>query len=110
MIVYYSGTGNSRYVAEAIAHHTDDKMVDATSYIRQGEHPKLTSSRPWVFVAPIYAWRLPHIFKEWIEHSRFIGNPKAYFVLTCGSDIGNAARYLKKLCKQVNFEFSLEVF
>lgn len=60
------------------------------------------TSRPWVIVAPTYAWRIPHIVREWIENTPFMGNKNMYFILTCGGSIGNAGKYLAKLCKRKN--------
>lgn len=106
MIIFYTGTGNSRYAAQQLAEITGDELFDATECIRKGEFPTLESQRAWVFVSPIYAWRLPKIFAEWIEKTVFDGNHRAYFLLTCGSDIGNAAHYIKKLCAKKNFELA----
>lgn len=35
MIVYFSGTGNSRYAAQMIADACDDKLIDAGEYIEE---------------------------------------------------------------------------
>ena len=76
MIVYYTGTGNSRYAAEYLASATGDALVDAAPYIQSGKAAALTSEKPWVFVSP-----------------------------TCGSEIGNAGAYLQKLCAEKEFVF-----
>ena len=43
MIVYYTGTGNSRYAAEYLASATGDEMMDAVPYIQSGTAAALTS-------------------------------------------------------------------
>ena len=98
MIVYYTGTGNSRYCAQALSDHLKDSLVGAFPFIRGGKPAELTSERPWVFVAPTYSWRLPRVFRDFIRSSHFSGSQDAYFVLTCGEDIGNAAAYHQALC------------
>ncbi len=105
MIVYFTGTGNSRYVAEILADVTGDEMLDAGKIIRGKEIGALSSQRPWIFVCPVYGWRMPRLFAEWIEKTEFSGAKEAYFLLTCGSDMGNAAKYLQKLCKKKDFVF-----
>jgi len=105
MIVFYTGTGNSRYVAQGIAKHIGDSLHDAAGDMRNSAFPELNSDRPWVFVSPTYAWRLPKIMGDWMGKSRFTGSKKAYFVLTCGSEIGNAEKYLREDCEKLGLEF-----
>lgn len=105
MIVYYTGTGNSRYAAEYLASATGDALVDAAPYIQSGKAAALTSEKPWVFVSPTYGWRIPRIFREFIERGTFSGSRETYFVMTCGSEIGNAGAYLQKLCAEKEFVF-----
>lgn len=105
MIVYYTGTGNSRYAAEYLASATGDALVDAAPYIQSGKAATLTSEKPWVFVSPTYGWRIPRIFREFIERGTFSGSRETYFVMTCGSEIGNAGAYLQKLCAEKEFVF-----
>lgn len=105
MIVYYTGTGNSRYAAEYLASAIGDEMMDAAPYIQSGTAAALTSEKPWVFVSPTYGWRIPRIFREFIERGTFSGSREAYFVMTCGSEIGNAGTYLQKLCAETGFVF-----
>ena len=105
MILYYTGTGNSRIIAEKIAAETGDEIMNAFEAIREKSHCAFTSDRPWVFVSPTYAWRIPKVFDSFIRRSRFAGSRDAYFVMTCGSDIGHAERFLKSLCEDMNLHF-----
>ncbi len=105
MVLYFSGTGNSAYVAEMIALQTGDTLVSINDRIREHDHRKIASDRPLVFVTPTYAWRIPRLVDEWIRKMAFEGNPKAYFVMTCGGSIGNAEKYLKELCEAKKFEY-----
>lgn len=105
MILFFSGTGNSEYVARRIARITKDNLVSINESIRKNETQILNSSEPWIFVVPTYAWRIPHIVEEWVHKCSFTGNKKAYFVMTCGSETGNAEKYLRKLCEGKQFEY-----
>jgi len=91
MIIYFSGTGNSRHIARLLAEQLQDNLIDATKMIRQGIAADFVGDRPYIFVAPTYAWRLPRLFAEWIKRGRFDGCRSAYVFLTCGSGVGNAA-------------------
>ena len=111
MVIYFSGTGNSKYCAQMIASELNDDIVDSFGFIKNGIAGEFISGKPWVFVAPTYCWQLPHIFEDFIKSSNFDGNDDAYFVMTCGSDIGNAQKYLIDLCdrKGLNYKGVLEV-
>jgi len=100
MVIYFTGTGNSRYCAQLLSHALDDRLLDAFSYIQNGIAAELTGESPWVFVCPTYAWQMPHIFADFIKSGTFSGSRDAYFILTCGSDIGNAGQSIADLCEE----------
>lgn len=98
MILYFSGTGNSAYVAKRIGKAIGDEVIDLFDKIKHHDFSQMRSSRPWVVVAPTYAWRIPRILQNYLERTSLAGNRNIYFVMTCGESIGNAEKYLKKLC------------
>lgn len=105
MIVYFTGTGNSRWVAEKISLIIGDEVVNSFEYIRSQKKAELHSERPFVFVCPTYGWRIPRIFQSFIENAELSGSNKAYFVMDCGGEIGNASPYIKKLCDLKKLEY-----
>ena len=105
MIVYFTGTGNSRYVARAFAEALPDELYDSFDCIRQKRPAVLHSEKPWVFCAPTYAWQLPHLFEKFIRNGTFTGSKDAYFAMTCGDDIGHVSVLLAKLCKQKGWNY-----
>lgn len=100
MICCFSGTGNSRYAAQLIASITGDQIVSLNDRIKSGDPSPLKSERPFTFVCPTYAWRIPKVVASFIRDTGLEGNKKAYFVLTCGDETGNAAHYAEKLCAE----------
>jgi len=111
MIVYFSGTGNSRFAAEYLAKKLQVDVLDAGKQIKTGENGDFSSQSMLVFAAPIYGWRIPRVFDNYIRNAQFSENQDIYFVLTCGDDIGNAGAYVEKLCleKGLNCRGVLEV-
>lgn len=105
MIVYFSGTGNSRYAASLLAHRLGDDLLDGGAWMKEGKRADLTSDKPWVFVAPTYAWQLPRVFDAFLRQGRFAGSREAWFVMTCGDDIGNPEKELKDLCRAMGLTF-----
>lgn len=96
MIIFFSGTGNSRHIARLLAEQLQDNLIDATKMIWQGLMAEFDADRPYVFVCPTYAWRMPRLFADWIRRGKFGGCSKAYLLMTCGSSAGNAAAYAEK--------------
>lgn len=105
MIFYFSGTGNSQFVAKQIANHTDDEIISINQSLKKNQQNVFKSEKPLVFVMPTYAWRIPKVAEEWIRKTQFEGNKDAYFILTCGDDVGNASKYAKKLCSEIGLQF-----
>ena len=105
MIFYFSGTGNSRYCAKWLAHRLGDEAVDAFPFLRDGRFPALTSRSPWVFVSPTYGWQLPRIFEALLRGGRFSGSRDAYFVMTCGAEIGDPIPRLEALCRDMGLTY-----
>lgn len=105
MVIYFSGTGNSKYCAQKLSVRLDDELLDCAGYIKHSIAADLISGKPWVFVSPVYAWQIPHAFADFIRTGCFAGSRKAYFVMTCGDDAGAASRELKALCDYVGLEY-----
>lgn len=105
MILYFSGTGNSRYAAQVIGDALGDSLVSIGGRLKEGETDPLYSRRPFVVVSPVYAWRLPRVVERFMRETAFGGDTRFYFVLTCGGDVGAAAKYAAKLCCQKGFRF-----
>ena len=105
MIFYFSGTGNSQLAAHRIAEQLGDEAASINRYLKAGETGSFSAAEPWVFVAPVYAWRLPPVVERWIEGSTFEGGRDAYFVFTCGGCSRNAGAYVKRLCERTGLVF-----
>ena len=100
MVIYFSGTGNSRYTAEQIGTLTGDAVYDAAGDIRDRTGTALSDTRPYVFVAPVYVSAPPLEWMEFLKKSRFEGNRKAYFVMTCAGGMGASPAYCRRLAEE----------
>lgn len=103
MVLYYSGTGNSEYVAKKIGEQIEDEVVNLFDKIRKNDYSEIHSDRPFVIVYPTYAWQMPRILRDFILRTAFTGNKCVYFVATCGASMGNMTKYLSELCRQKAF-------
>jgi ferredoxin len=100
MILYFTGTGNSRYIAKRIAEALGDELLSMNDRIKAGDTSPVTSDERLVIVTPTYAWRIPRIVRDHLAETNFPCARQAWFVMTCGSEIGNAAGYNRTLCQE----------
>ena len=104
MILFFSGTGNSRYVAEFISAVVDDEVVSINELIKSRSKSALYSGKPFVFVAPVYAGRIPRIVEKYIMETKYEGEKNAYFIVTCSATPWNTASYINKLSAKKGFQ------
>lgn len=56
MILYFSGTGNSQYIAEQIAEETKDQCISLNQLMKKNDfRPLISEEKPFTFVCPTYA-------------------------------------------------------
>ena len=100
MILYFSGTGNSNYVAKRIADALGDALVNLNDRIKSGDTSPVETGERVIIVTPTYAWRIPRVVRDWLRKTELRGAKQARFVMTCGSEIGNADKYNRELCAE----------
>lgn len=111
MVLYFTGTGNSRYAASIISQICGDELISINSIMRQRtEDPYIAkysfeSEKPFVIVCPTHCWNIPRAVQQFLKDSRFIGSNKMYFFLTCGSSTGAAAEHAQALCAELGMNF-----
>ena len=100
MILYFSGTGNSKYVAQRMADGLGDTLCSMNDRIKAGDISPVEAGSRLVVVTPTYAWRIPRLVRDWLLHTELTGAGQVWFVMTCGSEIGSADRYNRRLCRE----------
>ena len=101
MILYFSATGNSKYVASRIAEATGDKIVSilecADGACFDFEDEKIG------IITPTYFWSLPSIVDEFLGTISFATN-YLYFVATCGTTPGATGALANKRIQSCNID------
>lgn len=95
MIICFSGTGNSRLVADRLALLTGEKrppvMIDRNLY----DNPATDAcgDRRIIWVFPVYSWGVPPVVKSVIRRLTLDNaeGSRHYMVATCGDDAGMTA-------------------
>lgn len=102
MVIYFSGTGNSRAVATYVAASLDLSLTEMTgeALVDPGANACINFTGDtvvWVF--PVYSWGVPPVVTNYITKCRLEGSVNAvhHLVLTCGDDAGLTASQWRRL-------------
>lgn len=99
MIIYFSGTGNSRFVAKELGKLLEDDVISINALFKTHQKGNFHSQKSFVFVNPCHMSRMPMDVENFLMESHFSGHKDAYFIFTAGQAIGNAYRYCQKICQ-----------
>lgn len=104
MIFYFTGTGNSLFIAKQL----DDELYSIPQVLKQ-DNFTFEADRIGI-VCPIYGHEMPKMVKEFIKKANFKTN-YLYIILTYGALHGGAAElsrdYLKSVNKEANYITSI---
>jgi ferredoxin/flavodoxin len=97
MIIYFTGTGNSRYIAKNIARILDDDIVCINDLMKENKKGDFKTEKEYVIVTPDYMSRMPIPVEKYLYECHFQAGKDVYFVLNGGAAAGKADKYTKKL-------------
>ena len=97
MILYFTGTGNSRWVAERLAEATHDTTLNTADYLKNDSVPEELANADRVGVVfPVHAWYAPRVVVHFLLRLRLPHCKYRYAVCTCGDDMGKGMNRLAK--------------
>ncbi len=105
MILWFSGTGNSQFVAEQLGAILKDDVVSMNQRMIDNDFHAVYSERPYVIVSPTYGLNLPRVVKNMLIRMPLNGAKDIYFVLTCSSSVCGAAGVLAELTAQLSMQY-----
>ena len=100
MILYFSATGNTEFVAKKLAEYMNDEVINLLERIRNKDYSEIHSDRPFVICSPIYVCEMPRFFADFIDKLELTGNRNVYYVFTSGGYAGIAAALGRKQAKR----------
>ena len=71
MVLYYSATGNTEYIARELARRLDDECVNLLSRIKNHDSTPINSEKPFVICAPIIVCEMPRFLTEWLKKQEY---------------------------------------
>ena len=74
MVLYYSATGNTEYIAKQIAKRLDDECLSLLERIKTNDFSELHSERPFVICAPVYVAEMPTFLRDYLKKVPMTGS------------------------------------
>lgn len=99
MVLYFSATGNTEFIAKEIATRLDDECVNLLDRIKKNDNSPLYSEKPFVICAPVYVCEMPRFMMKYLKAQTFEGSRDSYFIFTSGGYCGIAGVRAKKLMR-----------
>lgn len=96
MILYFSATGNNKYIAEKIALEMGERPVSIVDCIKNNQYEFLDEKFIGV-ITPTYFWRLPRIVATFLEHVKIKNCEYVFFLASYGTTTGQAGSMAKKI-------------
>ena len=116
MIFYFSGCGNSRFVAETIAAGLNDTLIFIPEAAREGRYEyNLAEGERLGFVFPIYSWAPPKLVLDFVKKMTVkvpepvegpTSKPYLYFACTCGDNCGHTEKVFRKAVEEKGWSLS----
>ena len=99
MIFWFSGTGNSQWLAQCLQEATKEQAYQITHDLICGETTfTLKNNERIGFVFPIHGWNIPDVVRRFIKDLTLANYREnyMYFACTCGDDMGYADEVIEK--------------
>lgn len=100
-IYYFSGTGNSFYVAKMISMNFPDSKIESIAELKNTKDILMKDDN-LLIICPIYFYGIPNIVKEFLERMRFDGVKYFTVIFTAEYPNGIVVDMLKQICKRKN--------
>ena len=105
MILYFSATGNTRFIARQLATLLDDEALDLLDRIKRGDCSPIHSEKPFVICSPTYVCEMPRFFADYLRKTPLVGSTEAYFIFTSGGYAGISGVLAKHLMRKKGLRY-----
>ena len=93
MILYFSATGNCKYVAARLIQSEKQELLSIVDCVRNDQYT--FSNKTIGIISPTYDWGLPSIVKEFLEKASF-QTEYLYYIATYGTTPGASGAIANK--------------
>ncbi|MDR2010121.1 MAG: EFR1 family ferrodoxin [Bacteroidales bacterium] len=105
MIFYFSGTGNSLYVAKELAMAFNEDIISIADELNKPDNEfkyDLRENENLMFIYPVHSWGPARLITDFISKLNFSGyfNQPVYSISTCGDNCGYTNKIIEKVLKK----------
>ena len=105
MVLYFSATGNTEYIAAELAKQLGDPCINLLDRVKQNDHSPLHSDTPFIICAPVYVCEMPRFLSKYLNEQTFSGSKEVYFIFTSGGYCGISGVLAKSLFKKKGMNY-----
>ena len=99
MVLYFSATGNTAFIAKELAARLNDECLNLLDRVKTQDYTPLHSEKPFVICAPVYVCEMPRFLSSYLKKQVFTGSKEVYFVFTSGGYCGISGVLSKSIFK-----------
>ena len=100
MILYFSATGNTEYIAKQLAKRLNDDCVNLLDRVKANNTESFVSDKPYIICAPVYVCEMPRFMAAYLKKIELKGNKEVYFVFTSGGYAGISGQLAEGIVKK----------
>ena len=105
MVLYFSATGNTAFIAKELALRLDDECVNLLERVKTQDYTPLHSEKPFIICAPVYVCEMPRFLSKYLKKLPFTGSRDVYFIFTSGGYCGISGILAKSLFRKKNMVY-----
>ncbi len=105
MILYFSATGNTKYIANKLAKDLDDETINLLKRIKENDYSKIHSDKPFIVCVPIYTCETPKFVNKFLRNVELEGNKEIYFIFSSGGYAGIANNICKRIARKKKMKY-----
>ncbi len=106
MIFYFSGTGNSRWVAKEVSTQIGERLINIQDAIKEDCGFSLEKEERLGFVFPVHGWRIPNIVTAFLDKLKLTSTVcdecYSFCIVTAGDTIGRTMERFEKKFLKIN--------
>ena len=105
MVLFFSATGNTEFIARQLALKLGDDCLNLLDRVKRGDHSPLHSEKPFIICAPVYVCEMPRFLAAYLKKQTFTGSRQVYFVFTSGGYAGISGQLAKAMIRKKKMQY-----